>query len=334
MSPFCLQARLSNSDELAVYSISQLPEFGECQGLGSYGSIYHIPLHGVKCVAKRIHDILLGQGNEEAVSLEDKCAAYEKFRRECILLSRMRHPNIVQFMGVHYGPRREYGRELTLIMECLHMNLDDCVKRYSDLPIWSKLSIFLDISQGLFHLHSQKIVHRDLTAKNILLTSSFHAKIADLGVSKIINVHPLAAFKQSKIPGTLGYMPPEALVREPCYNSPLDIFSFGVIMLFVMVQEYPEYYEDPRETHIERRMPYISRLAPNDPMRQLICLCLQDEPQRRPTITHLNRALSQLAQQHPRPFSNIMDLGRQVVFFLKYNRPPHIILSNRKRKFS
>ena len=298
-----------------MYSISQLPEFGECQGFGSYGSIYHIQLHGIKCVAKRIHDILLGQGNQEAVSLEDKCAAYEKFRRECILLSRIRHPNIVQFMGVHYGPQREYGRELTLVMECLHMNLDDCVRLYSDLPIWLKLSIFVDISQGLSHLHSQKIVHRDLTAKNILLTSNFHAKIADLGVSKIINVHPLAASKQSKIPGTLGYMPPEALVREPRYTSSLDIFSFGVIILFVMVQEYPEYYEDPRETHIQRRMAYISRLPPTDPVRQLICHCLQDEPQRRPTIVHLNTTLLKLAEQHPRPFSNIMDLQRQVIFW-------------------
>ncbi len=269
---------------------------------------------------------MLGQGKEEKVNLDDKRAAYEKFYHECVLLSRMRHPNIVQFMGVHYGPQRDYGRELTLVMERLYMNLEDCLKQYRNIEMWLKVSILLDISQGLLYLHSRGVVHRDLTASNVLLTTSFCAKIADLGVSRIIDVHPLAASKHSMIPGTLGYMPPEALAENPKYGSALDVFSFGVLMLFVVLQKYPQYYEggvtvagvERKEIQIEKRMKWIYRLSPEDPMRQLICRCLQDESQRRPTTTELNSTLIEFAKQCPKPFVDAIEMRRTLVSCMCY----------------
>ena len=316
-----MQARQQSSDELVPYCLPHLPALGEQQGSGSYGSVYPIQLNGISCIAKRIHDILLGQGKEKGVNIEDKQAAYQKFYSECVLLSRMRHPNIVQFMGVYYGPQRDYGRELTLVMERLYMNLGNCLEQYQNIVTWLKVSILLDVSQGLLHLHSQGIVHRDLTAANILLTTSFHAKIADLGVSKIINVHPLAASKQSMIPGTLGYMPPEALAEIPEYGYALDIFSFGVLILFVLLQEYPQYYENVvtvtgvhrKEIQIQKRMKWIAKLSPEDPMRQLICQCLQDEPERRPTTTELNSNLIPFARHFPKPYVDIIDMQRNLV---------------------
>ena len=313
----CIQAR----DELAPYVLPRLPYLGECQGAGSYGSVYRIHLNGINCIAKQIHDILLGQGREQGVNIEDKQAAYQKFYTECVLLSRMRHPNIVQFMGVHYGPQRDYGKELTLVMERLYMNLEDCLKRYKNIEMWLKVSILLDISQGLLHLHSQGIVHRDLTAPNILLTTSLHAKIADLGVSKIINVHPLAASKQSMIPGTLGYMPPEALAEIPEYGSALDVFSFGVLILFVVLQEYPQYYDNlvtpkglaRKESHIQKRSKWINKLSSDNPFRRLICGCLQDVPEQRPTTNNLNSSLIQISKTYPNPYQDIIDMQTHLV---------------------
>ncbi|XP_064387129.1 aurora kinase A-like isoform X3 [Halichondria panicea] len=278
-----LEARLERQDELAPYCVSQVLYLGQQEGSGSYGSIHSTQLNGINCIAKRVHDIFLGHGNVEQLSLEDKRAAYQKFRRECVLLSRMRHPNIVQFMGVSYGPQRDYGRELTLVMEHLYMNLYDCLHRYPNIEMWLKISILLDVSQGLLHLHSQGIVHRDLTTPNVLLTTSFHAKIADLGVSKIIQVR---GTKLTTAPGNPDYMPPEARTEVPTYGYALDIFSFGVIMLFVLTQKYPTPYEVPftvtgvqrKEIQIQKRMKWISKLSPEDPMRQLICRCLQDDP--------------------------------------------------------
>ena len=315
------QARLDDRDELAPFNFPHLPNLGECLGSGSYGSVHRIQLNGLSCIAKRIHDILLGQGREERVSLEDKRAAYEKFRHECVLLSRMRHPNVVQFMGVHYGQQREYGRELTLIMESLPMDLEECLSRYRNLELSIKVSVLLDVCQGLLHLHAHGIVHRDLTAGNVLLTTSLQAKIADLGVSKILDVHPLAASKQSMIPGTLGYMPPEALSEHPQYGCALDIFSFGVLMLYVAIQEYPQYYENVvtvtalqrQETQIKKRLKWINKLKEDDPIRTVVCNCLQDEPQKRPTTSELNATLVQFSQQHPKSYTDVIHLQRHLV---------------------
>ena len=99
-------------------------------------------------------------------------------------------------------------------------------------------SILLDVLYGLLHLHSQTppIIHRDLTAANILVTCDMKAKIADLGISKILSeLNPLLASAQSALPGTLGYMPPEALVEEPQYGTKLDVFSFGVVSLYAAI---------------------------------------------------------------------------------------------------
>lgn len=134
----------------------------------------------------------------------------------------MHHPNIIQFMGVHYGSQRNYGRELTLIIEHLYMSLEDCLKKYRNIEMWLKVSILLNVSQGLLHLHSKGIVHSDLTAANILLTTSFYAKIADLSILRINNVHPLHASKLSMIPGALGYMSSETLTEAPVYGFPLE----------------------------------------------------------------------------------------------------------------
>ena len=93
-----------------------------------------------------------------------------------------------------------------------------------------------DIARGLHYLHSYdpQIIHRDLTAKNVLLNSSLVAKISDSGNSRLVNIQPGETLSQN--PGTLTYMPPEALTAEAQYGPSLDIFSFGHLGFFVGLQ--------------------------------------------------------------------------------------------------
>ena len=95
-----------------------------------------------------------------------------------------------------------------------------------------------DVSQGLLYLHQQEdpIVHRDLSATNVLLGPNYVAKIADFGTSRVLDL----SFRKKKIrelttnPGRLEYMPPEA--ERGNYYTPLDIFSFGHLFLFTLLQ--------------------------------------------------------------------------------------------------
>ena len=96
-----------------------------------------------------------------------------------------------------------------------------------------------DVATGLvyLHQHSPQIIHRDLTAKNVLLTPYYTAKITDFGNSRIVDLQPGQLVRtMSQLPGTLTYMAPEALEASSHYGPSLDVFSFGHLALFVALQ--------------------------------------------------------------------------------------------------
>jgi len=222
-------------------------------------------------------------------------------------------------MGVHYD--HHDPSNLTLIMEYLPMDLEKCLKLYANLPLSTIISILLDVSYGLLHLHSQTppIIHRDLTAANILVMCDMKAKIADLGVSKILELNPLLASSQSALPGTLAYMPPEALVEEPQYGTKLDVFSFGVVSLYASIQEFPLVHENfsvaafqNKELQILKRRVWIGKMGSKHCLHQLVIQCLKDDPVERPSTDSINATLKQLSNQHPKKFQNVLQMYSQI----------------------
>ena len=84
------------------------------------------------------------------------------------------------------------------------MNLTSCIQKHGILPEEIGYSILYDVALGLYFLHNQSspIVHRDLSANNVLLTYNMDAKISDLGVARILNLTPLQASQLTQTPGT------------------------------------------------------------------------------------------------------------------------------------
>ena len=156
-------------------------------GHGSYATVLELEYMGLKCAGKKIHELLLEQGG----------ASYSvrRFEEECHLLSQVRHPNIVQFLGVHF---QQGVPAPILVMEFLPTNLTSCIEQYGILPKEISYSILHDLALGLCYLHSQTppIIHRDLSSNNVLLTSNMTAKISDLGVARILNFTPLQVSSQ------------------------------------------------------------------------------------------------------------------------------------------
>ena len=159
-----------------------------------------------------------------------------KYLQECKLMSSLRHPNITQFLGLCFLPQTQLP---LLVMERLETSLDDLLEHIHNLPLSLKCSVLEDVACGLLYLHDRPspVIHRDLTANNVLLTSSLVAKISDMGNSRIVDMRGgQMARTLSKLPGTLVYMPPEALDDTHRYGPSLDVFSYGHLALFTLTQ--------------------------------------------------------------------------------------------------
>ena len=283
-------------------------------GRGAFGAVYEVKMNGLPCIAKGLHDILLGRGGNLPVREADKEAIRAKFRDECALLGNLKHPNIVQFLGVH----RSKDNDEWLVMEYLHMDLAKCLEMYPDIPLPLKLSILRDVSYGLLHLHSQAppIIHRDLTAPNILLTQGMSAKIADLGVSKIFDIRQVQRSAHTTAPGTWTYMPPEALSPDPKYDAKLDMFSYGVLTLYVANQEFPTVYEPLqmvcKEIQIYKRKHWVDKMGVAHPLHDVVMSCLMDHPDHRPTSKELNDIITKLCTQHENSCKNGLEVTNYV----------------------
>ena len=182
------------------------------------------------CAGKKLHEALIEAGNEGVADV------VRKYEQECQLMSSLRHPNITQFLGLCFLP----GTQLPLlVMERLETSLDDLLEHMPGLPLSLKRSVLEDVASGLVYLHKRTppVIHRDLTSKNVLLTSSLVAKITDMGNSRIVSMRPgQMARTLSQLPGTLVYMPPEALDETHRYGPSLDIFSLGHLALYTITQ--------------------------------------------------------------------------------------------------
>ena len=153
--------------------------------------------------------------------------------KECRLMSSLHHPNIVQFIGLCLHSSTQ---QPILVMEKLKSQLHQLLLTCPTIPPILKHSILRDVARGLTYLHPQ-VIHRDLSAKNILLTPFFTAKICDFGNSLSSDLNGRLQ-NLTPYPGKRVYMPPEALA-EPCvYDCSMDIFSFGHLVLFTTIQVY------------------------------------------------------------------------------------------------
>ena len=283
--------------EISSSDIKGLEE-EDSRGSGSYGAVYAVSVRGIPRIAKRLHSILV----DTDINRYERQGIRERFLNECLLLSKLDHPNVVKFVGVHFNPKNH--SDATLIMEQLHMDLEKFLDldQRPNIDTFIKLSILHDVSSGLLYLHTQlakPIIHRDLKAENVLLTEDFkNAKLADLGVSKLIDNHLHRAVTCTACPGTLAYMPPEALTDKPKYDTPLDVFSFGQLSLYVALQQFPIPYEMSPEEAIRayqlgevaifKRKKWLVKLPEDHCLRDLILSCLRDNPSERPSTENLN----------------------------------------------
>ena len=304
---------------LRRFELDGVRDTGREVGHGSYAVVKELEYHGLKCVGKKIHGILF-----ESATPHEKAAMLERFAGECKLLAGLHHPCIVQFLGVWF----EQGSQLpVLVMEYLHTTLSACLERYGVLPEEISYGILRDVALGLRYLHerSPPIIHRDLSANNVLLTPNMNAKLSDLGVAKILNLTParMTQMTQTKAPGTPCYMPPEALTTKPKYTSKIDVYSYGVLIIHTLCGRWPfpgdAFRPDARNpdaiipvSEVERRAEYLQEIGNDHPLMAVIQQCLSNIPARRPEAPALLDQVNTILSALPQQFTNRVEMLQQV----------------------
>ncbi|PPR98420.1 hypothetical protein GOBAR_AA22250 [Gossypium barbadense] len=223
--PFMAPMHVNHAREVPEYEIDP-KELDFTNSVNITKGTFCIALwRGTQVAVKRVGD--------EVFTDEDKVRA---FRDELALFQKIRHPNVVQFLGAV-----TQSSPMMIVTEYLPKgDLRAFLKRKGALKPITALRFALDIARGMNYLHENKpapIIHRDLEPSNILRDDSGHLKVADFGVSKLLTVKedkPLTCLDTS-----CRYIAPEVFKNDD-YDTKVDVFSFALI-LQEMIEGYPPF---------------------------------------------------------------------------------------------
>ncbi|KAL3341046.1 hypothetical protein AABB24_025553 [Solanum stoloniferum] len=246
----------------------------------SKGTFHIASWRGIQVAVKKF--------GEDVIADEDKVNA---FRDELALLQKMRHPNVVQFLGAV-----TQSSPMMIVTEYLPKgDLREYLNRKGALKPTKALRFAMDIARGMNYLHEHKeaIIHRDLEPSNILRDDTGHLKVADFGVSKLLKV--TKRVKENK-PLTYEdsyrrYVAPEVFRNEE-YDTKVDVFSFALI-LQEMIEGYPPFHakeeNDVPKLYAAKERPPFKAPAKfyAHGLKELIEECWNDKPTERPSFKQI-----------------------------------------------
>lgn len=166
-----------------------------------------------------------------------------------------------------------------LLMEYMEKgSLANVLKNEKDsLSLRCRLQMATNIASAMRIIHERKFIHRDIRPDNILVTNDYTAKIADMGITKMVNTND-EADKNNTIVGCISYMPKEFYTGN--YNQKLDIYMFGLTL--------HELFTGKRHLFINNSI----RLTEKSPVfAELIENCLNDDPSKRLDAVTIDRTL-------------------------------------------
>ena len=228
-------------------------------GAGASATVTMAKFRGTQVAVKRIHDEIVCNHN------------LQLFQREMSMAARLRHPNLIQFIGA------TMEGEMMIVMELMTTSLRSQLRTETYFPPVAVKAICLDVARGLNYLHlvqPDPIVHRDISSANVLLDQlplgNWRAKLTDYGSVNLLRQ------LRTENPGSPAYSAPEA--SNPRLQSPkMDIYSLGALVLEMLTGQLPG--PDDR--------PGLLLRVHHEQLLHLIRRCLSNNPEDRPSASDI-----------------------------------------------
>lgn len=269
---------------------------------------------------------------------ENNFKRVEQFMNEVLILTRIRHQNLVTL----YGCTSKRSRELLLVYEYIsngtvadHLYGNRSSPNLLTWPV--RLSIAMESAEALAYLHKTDVIHRDVKTNNILLTDNFQVKVADFGLSRLF---PTDVTHVSTAPqGTPGYVDPE---YYQCYQltDKSDVYSFGVVLI-ELISSLPAVDTNRHKHDINLANMAINKIQNHavhelvDPslgfeseyvvrrtitaVAELAFRCLQQERDMRPSMDEVVEVLRAIKNEEK---AEVVDIRADTVGLLKNVPPP------------
>jgi NIMA (never in mitosis gene a)-related kinase len=240
------------------------------------------------------------------VLIDDQAVESAELNSEVEVLARLKHQNIV-----HYYESFISGRYLCIVMDyCAYGDLSQKIKAaqksgtpFSEAQIWDWLA---QLCRALDHIHSNRVIHRDLKTQNIFVSASQELKIGDFGISRVL--HHSDELARTSI-GTPYYLAPEICHGRP-YDNKADLWSLGCILYELCCLRRP-YEADSLITLLHRistceyeQIP--ERYSPE--LASMVALLLKKNPEDRPALSWILQELGPYLGDHAPSAISLHDL--------------------------
>ncbi|KAE9596556.1 putative dual-specificity kinase TKL-Pl-4 family [Lupinus albus] len=277
-SPHCIHIPFDGADVWEI-DTNQLI-YGNRVGSGSFGDLYR----GTYCS----QDVAIKVLKPERISTD----MLKEFAQEVYIMRKIRHKNVVQFIGACTRPPN-----LCIVTEFMSRGslYDYLHKQKGVFKLPLLLKVANDVSKGMNYLHQNNIIHRDLKTANLLMDENELVKVADFGVARVQTQSGVMTAET----GTYRWMAPEVIEHKP-YDQKADVFSFGISLWELLTRELPYSHLTPLQAAVGVVQKGLRPTIPKNTHPRLSGLlhrCWQQDPVERPNFSEIIEILQQITKE-------------------------------------
>eukprot|EP01025_Chloroclados_australasicus_P031072 TRINITY_DN3136_c1_g1_i4.p1 TRINITY_DN3136_c1_g1~~TRINITY_DN3136_c1_g1_i4.p1 ORF type:complete len:1377 (-),score=137.85 TRINITY_DN3136_c1_g1_i4:366-4496(-) len=301
-------------------------------GNGSFGRVHKAIYNETTVAVKILQTPLIGEASHEmedkqgSTNLRDDEPIYN-LKKEVGVLYKIRHPNVVNFMGLCLSPPCvitefcDRGSLFDVLKDCRESSSNSKATNKMLLGWVRRLQMLLDAAKGMLNLHKHKppIVHRDLKSPNLLVTKDWTVKVADFNLSRFLDASQVVSKFTANNPL---WQAPE-VIKGGRYTKQSDVYAFGIIMWEVMTAQPPwgedvnffavmqSIIEQDARPVVEDDLIMGANWAGLEDYQRLMQNCWDTDPKKRPSFSDIAKTLKilQARAEREESLSQKMDAG-------------------------